>query len=318
MKNILRNILSVFLLICGLLLYATLFFTISFGIIFTVGHLFSDKPNFIWSTLGGNLFSIIFISITYYQQVREKNTNDDFSGKIKWHISYSFYILIAVVVFRMSTLTAIDEYLESRPARRVIVPSNTIMKAFTFVKSGDTIEFEDKAAFKKEINAIMNNKNLHWERTVSEDGNFSIMFPHFPNYKVKQHKKKEIIDGQRVWVHHLELKTSEKTDPNLAYFISFYAIDTTKEPLEGHFENQKQGILSKIDGVLANEFSIDTLGFPCKEFSVITHEGYTKATTRMIYNNGFLYKVTVLTQKGNFLNEGIHHFLNSFTIMQDN
>jgi hypothetical protein len=166
------------------------------------------------------------------------------------------------------------------------------------------------------LSELVGNLSGKWKEVKSKKGNFRI---EFPNFEVKEGRTTQLLDGEELIICHYSINTQSEDHANLGYRVdySFYPNIKTKEQIDEEFNIQRDYVLSATNATLEYENIIDSLDYPGRELYLTIDGSKIKARYRMYFNNGIMYKLTVLTKDGKHFNKSITRFLNSFKILNN-
>ncbi len=305
-----KNIGYVILLTFGLILLSAI---LVFALYLTIDLIFynnANEPKYNWSIILSLIFSISVISLIFYKRTSKHRTSNNVDAIITWNIAYVIIIIVSLWYLGRASYNGIKKFADRDRNRKITTLSELLENSDEL--AGKTIKFSDEmfdsTLLVNDVNATVDNLNLKWKEITSEKGNFSILFP---NFEVKEEIKNQLIEGEELPIYSITLNTAYKLDANLGYAVTFFSVNKP-ESVDRLFRNQKQSILTKINGTLESEYIIDSLGYQCRELYITMDDKEIKATTRLIYNQNKFYTITVLTKHGNLFNKGIYHFINSF------
>ncbi len=180
-------------------------------------------------------------------------------------------------------------------------------------EKGDGPHNLDSATAEK-LKALVKNAAGEWQEIKSEEGNFRI---EFPNFKIKEEKTTQILDGDEINIYRYSLNTQHEVHENLGYQVDYTfcpEITTEKQVIE-QFNNQRDFVLSATNSSLEYEYVIDTLGYPGRDLYLSIGGSTTKIYHRILFKDGILYKLTVITDGDHLFNKSISKFIQSFKIL---
>ena len=274
-----------------------------------------NKAKYDWYFPFGIVASAILTTLVYLRRVKKNRIAGNRDAIMVWKISYGVVLLASVFCLGKASYYSTTLYLSRNQQHSKIASLQDLMEHGDEF-SDDTLDLPDKridsASFAKDLNATLDNTLLKWQEMVSDNGDFSIQFP---NFQVKKDAIAQVINGKKVRGYSISLSTQKEVDPNLNYAVYYFPVTESKS-VDVLFDNQKKTLLSNISGSHASERIIDSLGYPCRELFMTTDKQDITATTRMIYRQGRLYIITVLTDHDNLPNPRIYHFMNSFKFLQ--
>jgi hypothetical protein len=306
----LKNIGYIILLTGGLALLSFATLLLLFISIETIFFNDGNSASYNWDIIFSYIISIVLVSLLSRKQVKSHKNKGNINAIITWNISFTVFALISFLILGKMSFNEIKAYLNRDKNPKITTLMELVEHSNEW--AGKTMNLSDSifdsTLLTKDIKAVTDNVNLEWKKVHSDGGNFSV---EFPNYEVKETVKTQIVDGGEVQIHLLALSTVDKLDANLGYAVSYFYEPSVKS-IDKLFEEQKESILSKVNGTLETEYIIDSLGYPCRELHFIIDEKDIKATCRLLYRQNNCYNLTVLTRKGNLFNKGIYHFINSF------
>lgn len=313
MKHYLSNIKNigvVTLLTLGLIILSCVVIFVFYMSIDLIFYNNGNEPKYNWSIILSMIFSISMITLIFYKQTVKHRTSNNIDDLITWNIAYIVVLIISLYYLGSASYYGVKKFTNRDKNPKITSLSELLENSDEL--AGKTIslsnEMFDSTLLANDVNATVDNVNLKWKEVISEEGNFSILFP---NFEVKKEIKRQLIEGQELPVYTIMLNTKDKIDVNLGYSVSYFSLKNV-ESVEKLFKNQRNSILSKVNGTLENEYIIDSLGYQCHELYITVDNNDIKATTRMIYNQDKFYTISVLTEHGNLFNKGIYHFINSF------
>ncbi len=155
-----------------------------------------------------------------------------------------------------------------------------------------------------------------WKEIISEKGNFRIQFP---DYEIKQDQTTYLYEEKENIIYFYSINTQDKPDSNLGYRIDFSFMPeiTTRKQIEEKFSEQRDYVISAANATLEYEAKIDTLGCQARQFYFTIDGKKIKTTYRMLFRNGILYKLMVITPEGKLFNNSISRFLDSFKFLEE-
>ena len=192
-----------------------------------------------------------------------------------------------------------------------------------------SVEKEDPIAKKfKNLDSLrLVKKNFDWEKTPglidnftekwgkikSTEGKFSI---EFPDYEIENKENVQTFNNNKITVHNLSQNLEDVSHLNVGYALAWnYCPEiSSEEEISTLFIDQKEHIKSSLNCSLESEFITDSLKFPSRDFLFAIDNSNLKCRYRLYFNDGVLYKLTILTEDGKHSNKSISKFLNSFKI----
>jgi hypothetical protein len=157
-------------------------------------------------------------------------------------------------------------------------------------------------------------KKVEWRKMKSEMGKFEIQFPFF---EAEEGSMTQLINGEEIVIYFYKINCEGRQHMNLGYGVYFTFLPGLKaDEINDWFDGEREHIISLANAKLEHEILIDSLDCPGREMYFTIDGSNVKATYRIFYKDGILYKLAVITEEGKLFNHAISHFLDSFHISE--
>ena len=144
-----------------------------------------------------------------------------------------------------------------------------------------------------------------------DSAHFRIVFPcaNIQEKTLKMNSK----DG-RFNVYQIFANRQYKSDDNFAYSVNYHFLENTKDQqvINSFFDNQRDDLLSRVNGKLESELIIELQGIEGRKLYISLDHMDTKMTTNFYYRYGVFYNITVITPNEYLFNKKSSNFLKSF------